>query len=81
MSSADNSRGFIPLNIALLTVSDTRTEADDRSGAILRDRVTAAGHHVAEQRILADRQQTLEDQLRAWIADPNVDVAAVSRPG
>jgi molybdenum cofactor biosynthesis protein B len=74
MSSADNSRGFIPLNIALLTVSDTRTEADDRSGAILRDRVTAAGHHVAEQRILADRQQTLEDQLRAWIADPNVDV-------
>ena len=74
MTSAGDTREFIPLNIALLTVSDTRTEADDRSGAVLRERALAAGHAVVVQRILPDVQDTLEAQLRDWIADAGVDV-------
>ncbi len=74
MSRIDESREFIPCRIAVLTVSDTRQEADDRSGQVLVDRLTAAGHRLADRRILPDERTQIADQLRAWIADPEVDV-------
>jgi molybdenum cofactor biosynthesis protein B len=65
---------FLPVNIAVLTVSDTRTLADDRSGDTLVARIEAAGHRVAARRIERDDADTIEMVLRAWIADPEVDV-------
>jgi molybdenum cofactor biosynthesis protein B len=65
---------FLPENIAVLTVSDTRTLADDRSGDTLVARIEAAGHRVAARRIERDDADTIEMVLRAWIADPEVDV-------
>ncbi|MGK9233867.1 molybdenum cofactor biosynthesis protein B [Inquilinus limosus] len=70
----DESRPFIAVNIALLTVSDTRTAADDKSGDTLAERIAAAGHTVRERRIVKDDQGAIEAQLRAWIADSEVDV-------
>ena len=54
MSSIDESKQFVPLNIAVLTVSDTRSLADDKSGTTLADRLTAAGHHLAAREIVTD---------------------------
>jgi molybdenum cofactor biosynthesis protein B len=65
---------FLPVNIAVLTVSDTRTPADDRSGDTLVDRITAAGHRVAARLIERDDVDTIETVLRTWIADPEIDV-------
>jgi molybdopterin adenylyltransferase len=70
----DPNRPFLPVNIALLTVSDTRTMADDRSGNILAELAEAAGHVVAARRIVRDEQDEIIGQLRAWIADPEIDV-------
>lgn len=70
----DPSIEFIPLRVALLTVSDTRTEADDRSGATLRERVETAGHQVVLQRIVPDDRPRLEALLRELVADPEVQV-------
>jgi molybdopterin adenylyltransferase len=70
----DESRPFLPVNIALLTVSDTRGEADDRSGRTLAELVTASGHRVADRRIVRDDKGAITVQLRAWIADPQIDV-------
>jgi molybdenum cofactor biosynthesis protein B len=70
----DESRPFLPVNIALLTVSDTRGEADDRSGRTLAELVTASGHRVADRRIVRDDEDAITAQLRAWIADPQIDV-------
>jgi molybdopterin adenylyltransferase len=70
----DPNRPFLPVNIALLTVSDTRTLADDRSGNTLAELATAAGHVVAARRILRDEKDEIVGQLRAWIADPEIDV-------
>ncbi|MGB0505271.1 MAG: molybdenum cofactor biosynthesis protein B [Pikeienuella sp.] len=67
-------REFIPVRIAILTVSDTRTLADDKSGDVLEARVKDAGHLLVARRILADEQRLLEAQLREWIADEDVDV-------
>ncbi|WP_342239215.1 molybdenum cofactor biosynthesis protein B [Inquilinus sp. OTU3971] len=69
----DESRPFIAVNIALLTVSDTRTAADDKSGDTLAERIAAAGHAVRERRIVKDDQAAIEAQLKAWIADPEID--------
>jgi molybdopterin adenylyltransferase len=69
----DTSRAFIPLNIALLTVSDTRTEADDTSGDILAQRIRDAGHNLAARRIVRDDVAALVAQLEAWIEDPAID--------
>ncbi|OWJ67224.1 molybdenum cofactor biosynthesis protein B [Inquilinus limosus] len=69
----DDSRPFIAVNIALLTVSDTRTAADDKSGDTLAERIAAAGHAVRDRRIVKDDQAAIEAQLRAWIADPEID--------
>lgn len=68
------SREFIPLNIAVLTVSDSRTLADDKSGDILKDRLLNAGHNLADRRILPDERAEISALLRDWCADPAIDV-------
>ena len=70
----DQSRPFLPVNIALLTVSDTRSAADDRSGNTLAEMATTAGHHIVARHIVRDELSEIAAQLRAWIADPEVDV-------
>jgi len=67
-------RSFEPVNIAVMTVSDTRTEADDTSGQILVDRIGEAGHRVADRKIVCDDREAIVAQLRAWIANRDVDV-------
>ena len=67
-------RAFLPVRIAVLTVSDTRTAADDRSGDTLVERLTGAGHALAARAILPDDRGAIADRLRAWIADPQIDV-------
>ena len=76
----DESRPFKPINIAVLTVSDTRTPETDTSGDILADRVTSAGHHLAARTIVKDDAALLAAQFEAWIDDPLVD-AIVSTGG
>src|SRR5271154_52404 len=70
----DETRPFLPVNIALLTVSDTRTAADDRSGNTLAELATEAGHNIAVRRIVRDDFDAITEQLRAWITDPAIDV-------
>jgi molybdenum cofactor biosynthesis protein B len=74
MPRLDETRPFLPVNIAVLTVSDTRTEADDKSGRTLVELITGAGHQVAARRIVRDDRDSIVRQLRAWIADPTIDV-------
>ncbi len=69
----DESRKFLPVNIAVLTVSDTRTLAEDKSGQTLQDRITAAGHHCVARQIVRDEADLIEQLLRGWVADPQVD--------
>lgn len=76
----DESRTFKPINIAVLTVSDTRTAENDTSGDILADRVTGAGHHLAARTIVKDDAGLLAAQFEAWIDDPAID-AIVSTGG
>jgi len=73
MSSTDETRPFIPLNIAVLTISDTRSLADDKSGTLLADRLTAAGHHLAARDIVTDDVEAIRAKVKAWIGDPGVD--------
>ena len=70
----DEKRPFLPVNIAILTVSDTRTAADDRSGDTLAERLTKAGHKLAVRAIVKDDAAAIADHLRKWIADPDIDV-------
>ncbi|QBF33549.1 molybdenum cofactor biosynthesis protein B [Thalassococcus sp. S3] len=74
MSRIDESMDFIPIRIAVLTVSDTRSLDEDRSGQVLVDRIEAAGHVVAERLILRDERAEISAQLRTWIANPDIDV-------
>lgn len=74
MSRIDESLDFIPVRIAVLTVSDTRSLDEDRSGQTLVDRIARAGHVLADRRIIRDERAQIADQLRAWVADPEVDV-------
>ncbi len=74
MSRIDDSRDFIPVRIAVLTVSDTRSLAEDRSGDTLVALLTEAGHLLADRKILRDDRADIAAQLRAWVADPGVDV-------
>ena len=69
----DESRPFVAVNIAVMTVSDTRTLADDRSGDTLAARAEAAGHNVAARLIVKDEIADITAQLRTWIADPAID--------
>jgi molybdenum cofactor biosynthesis protein B len=70
----DTAIAFKPLRIAVLTVSDTRDEASDTSGKLLAERVTRDGHVLADKKIVIDSVAEIQAQVRAWIADPNVDV-------
>jgi len=72
--SIDESREFVAVRIAVLTVSDTRKAGDDRSGDTLVERLVAAGHVLAARGIVRDERAMIATQLRAWIADPGVDV-------
>lgn len=70
----DETRPFLPVNIAILTVSDTRDKADDRSGRILVELATKAGHNIVATRIVKDETREIVSVLKAWIADPTIDV-------
>ena len=74
MPGIDESQPFRPLNIAVLTVSDTRSSQDDRSGDTLVERLTGAGHMLADRAIVKDEIAAITAQLRRWIEDPLVDV-------
>ncbi|MEL7206432.1 MAG: molybdenum cofactor biosynthesis protein B [Pseudomonadota bacterium] len=74
MSRIDESIAFIPVRIAVLTVSDTRGLDEDRSGNVLVDRLETAGHSLAARTILPDERTQISDQLRGWIADDCIDV-------
>ena len=74
MSRIDEAREFMPVRIAVLTVSDTRTPADDKSGDTLVDRLTGAGHVLATRGSVRDDRAVIAAQLRVWCADPGVDV-------
>jgi molybdenum cofactor biosynthesis protein B len=73
MAGIDESKPFVPINIAVLTVSDTRTLETDTSGQILADRITGVGHKLAARKVIKDEVPAIVAQLRAWIDDPNVD--------
>jgi len=72
--SQTEKREFIPLSIAILTVSDTRDETTDRSGALLVERLTEAGHRLHEKTIVKDDLQAISEQVSRWIADDTVEV-------
>ncbi|UUV06291.1 molybdenum cofactor biosynthesis protein B [Ruegeria sp. YS9] len=74
MSRIDETMEFIPVRIAVLTVSDTRSMDEDRSGQTLVDRIEKAGHVVADRQIIRDERDQIADQLRAWVADERIDV-------
>jgi molybdopterin adenylyltransferase len=74
MAGIDETRAFVPLKIAVLTVSDTRSIDDDKSGATLVERIAAAGHVVAERAIVTDDVETIRAQVKGWIAAPGIDV-------
>ena len=74
MSRIDENLAFIAVRIAVLTTSDTRRLDEDKSGQTLVDRLTVAGHHLAARALIADDRVLIADQLRAWVADPEIDV-------
>jgi molybdenum cofactor biosynthesis protein B len=74
MPGIDETRTFLPLRIAVLTVSDSRSLADDKSGATLSERIEKAGHAVAGRAIVTDDVDKIRDQVKQWIADPAIDV-------
>jgi len=76
MPSAD--RPFIPVSIAVLTASDSRTEADDKSGHALVERLTDAGHQLADKRITPDDVYQIRAVVAGWIADPDIQVVMTS---
>ncbi|WP_421701676.1 molybdenum cofactor biosynthesis protein B [Aliiroseovarius sp.] len=74
MSRIDTTKEFIPVRIAVLTVSDTRGLDQDRSGDTLVGRIEGAGHVLADRKIIRDERAQIADQLRAWSLDPEIDV-------
>ncbi len=74
MSSSTQANDFIPLNIAILTVSDTRTEENDTSGHTLVERLTKAGHRLAEKQIVPDNIYQIRATVSQWIASPQITV-------
>lgn len=73
MAGIDESRAFVPINIAVLTMSDTRTLANDTSGNLLAELATAAGHSIVQRALLKDDKGLIRAKVEAWIADPGVD--------
>ena len=74
MPGIDYSRQFVPLKIAVLTVSDTRERADDKSGNTLAERIRAAGHTLAERAIVKDEVKAIRRHVKTWIEDKFIDV-------
>ena len=74
MSRLDTTRDFIPVQIAVLTVSDTRALSDDKSGDVLVNRLTEAGHKLAARDIVSDDINLIQDAVRSFVADPEIDV-------
>jgi molybdopterin adenylyltransferase len=74
MPGIDETKKFVPLKIAVLTVSDTRSIKDDKSGALLVQRILGAGHVVTERTIVPDDVEAIRARVKGWIADPVVDV-------
>jgi molybdopterin adenylyltransferase len=74
VAGIDASRTFVPLRIAVLTISDTRELADDKSGALLAERLTSAGHELAGRDIVEDDAASIAARARKWIDEPTVDV-------
>jgi molybdopterin adenylyltransferase len=74
MPGVDTGRQFVPLKIAVLTMSDTRALEDDKSGATLVERIAKAGHTVAGRAIVSDDVEKIRAQVKQWIADPSIDV-------
>jgi molybdopterin adenylyltransferase len=74
MPGIDPTRPFRPLRIAVLTISDSRTAADDRSGDLLVERLVSAGHELADRALVADELDRIVARLREWIEDPGVEV-------
>lgn len=73
MAGIDETRTFAPVRIAILTVSDSRTLADDKSGDTLQERVNGAGHILADRAILKDDVEAIRSKVQAWIGDTNID--------
>ncbi len=80
MSRIDETKDFIPVRIAVLTVSDTRTQDDDRSGDVLAGRIEEAGHVLADRRIIRDERLAIAEQLRVWSEAEGID-AIISTGG
>ena len=74
MSGIDLKRPFLPVRIAVMTVSNTRTLADDRSGLVLIELLEADGHVLADRAIVKDQVPAIVAQLKDWVADPQIDV-------
>ena len=74
MPKIDESRPFIPVRIAILTMSDTRTLAEDKSGNTLAELIKADGHEIADRALVKDNVAQIRAKVQAWIADPTIDV-------
>ena len=72
--SIDQRKNFIPVRIALLTVSDTRTLKDDKSGSVLAERIEISGHQVVSRKLIRDDRQKIRSQLENWVKSETVDV-------
>ena len=72
--SIDQRKNFIPVRIALLTVSDTRTLKDDKSGSVLAERIENSGHQVVSRKLIRDDRQKIRSQLESWVKSETVDV-------
>jgi len=73
MPGLDETKQFVPLKIAVLTISDTRSMKDDKSGALLVQRIVAAGHYVTERSVVTDDIEAIRARVKAWIDDPVID--------
>ena len=74
MPEIDQSRAFVPINIAILTVSDTRTVESDKSGDLLKARIEAHGHQVVARSIVKDEIEVIQTEVKQWIESPTIDV-------
>src|SRR5262249_38820970 len=74
MAGIDQTKQFVPLRFAVLTISDTRSFDDDKSGTTLVERIAAAGHAVGDRAIVTDDVEKIRHRVKSWIADPAIDV-------
>ena len=74
MAGIDESKQFVPLKFAVLTISDSRSLKDDKSGALLVQRIVSVGHRVSERSLVPDDVEAIRARVKAWIAEPMIDV-------